>query len=137
MRYETSYILFLYREMHFPKAGSISWLKTRQQLSFASIVLSKLFLLLLYMYSQNLSCNLFSTIPVLYLCSYFAVLFYTSPVSSVKKVFFLLFGKFIFMTSQNTCSNFCSISLHLEIKYYTIEISEIYLSREDSHLFRW
>jgi len=84
MRYETSYILFLYREMHFPKADSISWLKTRQQLSFASIVLSKLFLLLLYMYSQNLSCNLFSTIPILYLCSYFAVLFYTSPVSSVK-----------------------------------------------------
>lgn len=39
MRYETSYILFLYREMHFPKADSRSLPETRQRLSFASIVL--------------------------------------------------------------------------------------------------
>ena len=78
MRYETSYILFLYRETHFPKADSISWLKTRQQLSFASIVLSKFFppfIVYIYFYPYN----------------YFAVLFYTSPIISVKQVFFSLF----------------------------------------------
>ena len=78
MRYETSYILFLYRERHFPKADSISWLRTRQQLSFASIVLSKSFppfIVYIHFYPYN----------------YFAVLFYTSAILSVKQVFFSFF----------------------------------------------
>ena len=96
MRYETSCILFLYRERHFPKADSISWLKTIPRLSFASIVLSNYFPPVLSHILQNYR-NL--------LTFDFAVLFYTSYPLSVK-----------FVSSKKLCSVF----LHLKIRYYTM-----------------